>query len=283
MESITRTAYSGLLQTCMLLRRPYPVYPNTTLNEKLNIRKEDKLGVGVYPYLGFLAIGNGGHKLGLGADSLLAPDPHQQEPTNASPFKMIPFVLREITDDLDAVQRARYALRREEEYGGVRYYAYYLKRMDLSNVNPKLEYIVIDGENKSVSDYVPDASVLNPQPRELSPVGVNTTDGDYISSTAKVPIIFTKEDMTELRNMAKIKFGHEKYAIISEIAPVTAVDKDVDSPAPGNSTIPFKEAICAQVASYISSFVAAKFSQSGYDIMLDAGTTEPLFQMGAPE
>ena len=209
MESIVRTCWGGLLQTCMWLRRPYVVLPNTTLNEKLGIRETDKPPVGVYPFMGYLAIGNGGHKLALSGDGVLGTDPLQQKATNGSPFKIMPFVLREQSDDLTVAVRARYALRKEEIHGGVRYYAYYLKRIDLSNVNPTLESLVIDGETKTVSPYVPDSSVLNPVPEELSPTGVNTVDGDYISVTAKVPVDFTLDDMTELRNVAKILFGDE--------------------------------------------------------------------------
>jgi hypothetical protein len=277
MEGITRTCWGGLLQTCMWLRRPYIVLPNTTLNEKLGIRETDKPPVGVYPFMGYLAVGNGGHKLSLSADGVLGTDPLQQKATNGSPFKLMPFVLREQSDDLTQAQRARFALRKEEEHGGVRYYAYYLMRLPLENVNPSLESLVIDGGVKTVAPYVPDSSVLNPVPDELSPTGVNTVDGDYISVTAKVPVDLTADDMTELLNVAKILFGDEKYAIVSEFVMCQGLDKMVDSPAPGNATIPFNEAIAVQVASFVPGFVAAKFSKTGFDMMLDAGTTEPLF------
>lgn len=281
MENISRTCWGGLLQTCTWLRRPYAFIPNTTLNEKLGIRDADRIPANEYPYMGYFAIGNGGHKLSLSADGILGTDPLDQLATNGSPFKIMPFVLREQSDDLPQSERSRYALRREEEHGGLRYYAYYLKRIDLSNVNPSLETLVINGGVKSVSPYVPDSSVLEPVPQELSPTGVNTVDGSYISVTAKTPVDFTADDMDELRNMAKIIFGDEKYAIVSEIAMCQGFDKMVDSPAPGNATIPFNEAICVQVASFVPAYVVAKFSKTGFDMLLDAGTTEPLFKTQA--
>lgn len=287
MEAIVRTCWGGQLQTCMWLRRPYVLLPNTTLNEKLGIQAATKPPTydgnnnPVYPFMGYLAVGNGGHKLSLSADGVMGTDPLQQKATNGSPFKIMPFVLREQTDDLTAAQRARYALRKEEEHGGVRYYAYYLIRLNLSNVNPTLESLVIDGGVKTITPYVPDSSVLNPVPEELSPTGVNTVDGDYISVTAKVPVDFDLDDMNELRNVAKVLFGDEKYAIISEFVMCQGMDKMVDSPAPGNSTIPFNEAIGVQVASFVPGFVPAKFSKTGFDMMLDAGTTEPLFSAAA--
>jgi len=282
MEVITRTGYGAHLQTCMKFRRPYPIYTNTTLNEKLNIQSGVKPPVGEYPYCGYLAIGNGGHKVAQGADNMSAPDPVEHIATDAAPFKILPFVLREQTDDLSEPQRRKYALRREEEHNGVRYYAYYLMRMDLSALNPTLELVVVDGDTKTTSPFVPTSEVLSPVPQELSPTGVNTVDGDYLSASAKVPIVFTEDDMTELRNVAKVLFGADKYAIISELIPCYGYDKMVDSPAPGNTTIPFNEAIAVQVDSFINTFIAAKFTKSGFDMLLDAGTSEPLFKLTAP-
>jgi hypothetical protein len=282
MENITRTAYGSLLQTCEWLKRPYVVLENTTLNEKFGIQSRVLPAAGVYPSLGYLAIGNGGHKLGLGADALVAPDVTQHTARNAAPFKIMPFVLRETDNDLTAPERAKYALRREEDHGGVRYYAYYLKRLDLSQVTPSLEYIVIDGATKTVTEFVPTSADLNPVPTDLAPTGVNTVSGDYLSATAKVPVVFTPADMTELRNMAQILFGNDKYAIVSEVAMCTGVDKMVDSPAPGNSTIPFNEAIAVQTASFVSTFIPAKFMVTGFNMLLDMGSTEPLFRLQDP-
>jgi hypothetical protein len=279
MDNITRTGIAGLLQTCMWLRRPYIIPATTTLNEKYNILSGILPADNVYPSLGYVAIGNGGHKLTLGADNLTAPDPTEHVADEGAAFKPMPWVLRETTNDLSAPERRNYALRREEEHGGVRYYAYYLKRLDLSTVNPALEYLIVDGATSTVTPFVPDSSYLNPVPRDLSPVGANTVNGEYLSTSAKVPVIFTKQDMTELRDMAMILFGFDKYAIVSEIVLCTGVDKQTDSPAPGNSTIPFLEAIGVQVAAYVSAFIPAKFMTSGFNMLLDAGTTEPLFKL----
>lgn len=281
MDNITRTAMGGLLQTCMWLRRPYIVVPNTTLNEYYNIQSRVLPAANVYPQLGYAAIGNGGHVLTIGADNLTAPEPTQHRADTGNAFKAMPWVLRETTDDLATTERGKYALRREEEHGGVRYYAYYLRRLDLTTTNPSLEYIVVDGDTKTVTEFVPDSSYLNPVPTELGTTGVNTVSGDYLSASAKVPIVMTGDDMTELRNMAMILFGAEKYAIISEVCLCTGVDKLVDSPAPGNSTIPFNEAIAVQVATYVEAFIPAKYMTTGFNMLLDCGTTEPLFKVDA--
>lgn len=281
MENICRTAYNNMLQTAMLLGAPYEWLANTTLNELLTIQAKVYPASEVYPRLRYMAIGNGGHTFSVSNDGVGAPDPTQHIATNSGLFKPIPFVMREINNDLSEAERAKYALRREETHNNRRYYAYYLKRMDATGVRPKLEYLRIRNGVSKYDAFIPDSSNLNPVPQPLSPEGVNTTNGDFISTTAKMPLDLNQVDMTELRNVGMVLWGQENRAIISEIALCTGVDKMVNAPTGGNATVPFNEAIGVQINSFVSSFISAKHSPQGSDVMLDVGATEPLFKLEA--
>jgi hypothetical protein len=281
MENITRTGYNNMLQTAMLLGAPYTWLPNSTLNERLTIQAKVYPASDVYPRLKYVCIGNGGHTMSVGADGVAAPDPTQHIGTNSGLFKPLPFVLREVTNDLTDAERVNYALRREETWNGRRYYAYYAKRIDTSNVVPKLEYIQVRDGVTTTEDFVPDSSDLNPVPQDLSPDGVNTTNGDYIATSAKLPLDFDANDMTELRNVGMVIYGEEKRAIISEIALCTGVDKQVSVTTGGNATVMFNEAIGVQISSFVSSFIQSKYQKSGEDVLLDIGATEPLFKLEA--
>ena len=58
MKSITRTAYGAYLNNCILQGLPFKVIPNTTLNEKLGINKQQSLGLPQdhYPQLRYLCM-----------------------------------------------------------------------------------------------------------------------------------------------------------------------------------------------------------------------------------
>lgn len=280
MENITRTVYGSYLQTCMLFGLPFSRKPSSTLNEKFGIQPDTVPSIEEMPHTRYWAIGNGGHRMTVGADGIGKPEPIQHRATDAALFNHLPFVLREPANDLATADRAKYGLRREETHNGLRYIAYYLKRIPLAQVIPAMEYKTVQNGDTVTTPFVPDSSHLNPQPPELSPTGVNVVSGDYTTATAKAGLVLSKTDVDELLNVATILYDDPDYAIVSEIALVSGIDKVVQSPGVGGGTINFGEVICAQVVTHISTFVPLRFSNNGTELLLDVGATEPLFSVG---
>lgn len=262
----------------MLLNLKYQMAENTTLNEKFGVQAGIAPGAGIIPPLGYFAIGNGGHKLSVGANGLTKTDPVQHIATDAALFNHLPFVLRELSNDIDAVERTKYAIRRKEVYNNVTYVAYYLKRLDLSNVTASTELINVKDGVQTVTAFTPNSSNLNPTPQTLSSTGVNIATGDYVSATAKLTIKFTKAEVAELLNVANIIYGDPGYSIISEILLCTGVDKVVQTFGDGTNTINFNEAIAVQAASFINTFFALEYTNDGCEAALDVGICEALLK-----
>lgn len=279
MENTTRTVYGSYLQTCMLTGVPFSKIANTTLNEKFSIQADAVPNAGEIPKMRYFAIGNGGHQFTVGADGVAKPEPVQHRATDAALFKHLPFVLREPTNDLAAADRANYGLRREETWNGLRYIAYYLKRIPMADVVPGMEYKTVADGTTTTTAFVPDSSNLNPTPPDLSSTGVNVVSGDYTVATAKVGLSLSATDVTELLNVAQVIFGDPNAAIISEIAMVAALDRSVQVAGVGGAMFAFNEAVVAQVVSHINSFFPLRFSNNGVELLLDVGATEPLFAL----
>ncbi|MNU19563.1 hypothetical protein D3C71_77920 [compost metagenome] len=279
MENITRTVYGSYLQTCMLLGLPFVVFDHTTLNEKFSVQNGVLPDISETPRMRYYAIGNGGHRFIQGGNGLSKPEPIQHRATDAACFNHIPFVLREPTADLSVTERAKYGLRREETHNGTRYIAYYLKRMEFTGVVPKMEYKTVQDGETVTTPFVPNTSNLNPTPPVLNSQGVNLTTGDYTTTTAKVQLDMTRAEVDELLNVANILYADDGYAIISEVAASSGVDKIVQSPGPGSTTINFNDAIAVQVCSHMNTFFPLKFSNDGLVLLLDVGATEPLFSL----
>lgn len=278
MEITTRTLLGSYLQTVLLQRLPFEIEPHTTLNEKFGIEKDTLIPAGVYPAMRYFAIGCGGHRMATGANGMTKPDPLQHRARDFALFTHLPFVLREQNNDLSRAERDRYGLRREEIHNGLRYFAYYAKRIILDNVKAGMEYVIVrDGEDPIVSRFTPDSADLNPKPQPLNNTGVQTVSGDYVAATAKADISFSKADVAELKNVALILFQDADYAIISELALLSGVDKMVASPGPGSSTIQFNEVLACQVVTHFNTFSSMTYNVDGLDITLDTGATEPLF------
>ncbi len=279
MENFTRTIYSSKLQTYLLTGIQFVCDPNSTLNEALNIQPGVYPGPGITPTLGYLAIGNGGHKMTTNASGVSVPQPVQHSGTDAELYSQLPFVLRPIANDLTTVQQQAYALRRIEQHNGAPYVAYYLKRIPMTGVVPGMNLITNVNGVSNVTAFVPNASNLNPTPPALSPSGVNIVSGNYVSASAPVSLVFTAFDATELMNVATILYNDVSYAIISEIALCSGIDKVVASPAAGNTTINFNDAIAVQVLSFNNTFYPMNFFNNGLTEVVDIGCTEPLFQL----
>jgi hypothetical protein len=279
MENINRTIYGSYLQTCMLMKLPFQMLANSTLNERFGVQQGVAPADGELPAFGYHVIGNGGHKMTMGANGIAKPEPVQHKGTDASLYSPIPFVLREQGNDLSPEQRERYALRRTETHGGVPYFAYYARRVDFSTTIPTPQLIQVQNGVETERAFVPDSSNLNPVPPTLQPTGVNIVSGDYCAVSAQVVLRLTNDEINELKNVAKILYDDEEYAIISEIGLVSGVDKWVSSPGPNSGTISQNEVIAAQIISFINTFYPLAFINNEVETMLDVGATEPMFSL----
>ena len=280
MNTVQRTLYSNYLQSVLLGNWQFQLEANSTLNELFNI--QPGVAPSVTPTLGYYAIGNGGHRITAGANGIPLLAEVQHSGTDAALYNHIPFILREIGNDIDVVTQAQYALRRAETHNGLQYIAYYLKRLPMSTTTPSMEYITVANGVSTTTAFTPTSSNLNPTPPALSNTGVNLVSGDYVAASAKMTIALTPAEITEILNMATIIYGDPNAAIISEIALCSGVDKVVSSVngAGGNSAqISFNEAIAVQCLTYINSQFFLAGNTQGIQSLLDLGAGESIFNL----
>ena len=280
MEPIVRTFMGNMLQTAQLLGVSLPILDYTTLNQKLDIQANTSPDSGVYPRMQYIAIGNGGHVNRKGADGTDIPDPTQHQTTDASPFKIMPFVL--VTPDQEAgIDVTKYALRRLETWNNTQYVAYYLKRLDLTNVVPRVLLKSVQNGQTISTTYTPSQSNLNPTPSSLSSTGVNVTTGDYITVSAMVKFALDATDVQNLLNVSSvIHNGDVGYSIISELALVSGVDKIVQVQG-YNGPFNLNEVIASQVVTHINEFYYMRSNKNGLDLLIYVGATEPLYKLSA--
>lgn len=278
MSIVSRTVYGAALQSAIYMGKPHQVQENSTLNEKFGIQ------VNVLPSnderhaVRYYCIGSGGHRAVIGADGVAYITPNRHEATDAACFRHLPFVLREVTDDLTTEQRAKYGLRRQETHDGREYFAYYAKRLDLDTAEVNLQRTRVDGNNQTSEPFVPTNANLNPQPLVSGDDdNVIEASGEYVSGSIVVTIDFNEADAEELRNAARILYGDEKYAVISELALVGGIRRVVTGPGAGNNEINYDEIIAAQVTTFISAYYQLNVQNNGFSFTADLGITEPLY------
>jgi hypothetical protein len=279
MQHIVRSAAGANLQTCQLLKKPLVLLENSTLNQKFNIQKDTIPADSDIFSMQYLTIGNMGHRMLLGSNNIPYPSPVQHLPEHSGLYNHIPFVLRLPNEDLTPQERIRYRLRRMEQHDGTTYVAYYGLVMDLTLTQPKLELRVVDGDNVTSTPFAYTLDNLNPTQPTIPPGQGLVTGSDYIASTAKVPFKLTADDVVELLNVANILYGDENYAIISEIGVCHGVDRVVTGDFNGQSAS-YTEVIGCQITTFVSSFFALPFMNTGVDVTFDVGSVEPLLTLG---
>ena len=275
MEKSTRSALGALLQTAQKFGKPVELVNNSTLNQKFGVFDDilpdptDDLAVR------YVAIGNGGHKSEIGKDNLALFNSIPHQPRHTSLYKHMPFIMRPADADLIAAERVNYRLRKEIMVNGVKYAAYYLRKLDLTTTTPALEYRTTTNGIVTSTPWEPSLDDLNPTPPLVNPNQVMTTGDDYIAASARVPLVFNAAETAELINVATLLYGNPGYAIVSEVGLCSGVDRMVSGSFNGNA-MNYTEAIGVQINDFLATLFVAPFQTNGVTIDLDAGSVEPL-------
>lgn len=280
MKTVVRSIFGSALQAMQFTGTPFVQTASSTLNEKFAIQASAQIAAGVIPNMGYVVIGDGGHAISVGASGKAKTTPVQHRATDAGLYNHLPFVLRELANDLTQAQMANYRLRLIKTYNGVNYAAYYGKKLDYTGLSVQMQIQTVNSDGTVTTvPFVPDDSNLSPTPPVLSSTGVNVTDGVYAVASIKIPFNLTADDAAELVNVANIIYGDPDLAIISEIGLVSGVDKTVTGGGSGQPSFNYTEVIGAQIASIFNTFYPMNYADDGVSLLLDVGSTEPLLKL----
>lgn len=278
MENVQRTIYSSYNQACMSLNIPIDFTPLSTLNEKFNVALSKTVPANQYPKLGYVVIGNGGHKMQVDADGFYSPVPTQHTAVDAALFNHLPFVLREPTNDLTTTEIANYRLRIPVTYNNVQYIAYYAKVLDESQTTPALVSKTINSGVETIVPYSPSVNNLAPTPVDMTTTAPNLVNNNYVRSIALVKFTLTANDISEIINACKIIYGSSNKAIISEIGICSGYDV-LNQSTIGASSTSYTEVARAQINTFNSTFYPLNFINNTLDVTFNVGSTEPLLDL----
>lgn len=281
MEHINRSFSAAWVQTHQFLGLPLPFIDHTTLNQKLEIQATATPGPTENVSLNFYVWGNKGHDFTKGADgfpkTLIIP----HRATDGNLYGILPFVLRELNNDLSAAQRDLYILRKQVPVKGRNYWAYYGRRLDKSKMAVTKTYMTVNPETgeETPSEFIPNATNMAPTRPTMNEEGSWQTSGDYISVKAEVGLDITQDQINEMRNVARIIHGSEDYATMSEIGMCTGVTRVVNVPGTNGGSFNFTEGIGVQIASFVNVMYDLRFANSGLDVSVDMGVSEPIYRL----
>lgn len=275
--NITRTIIADLIQTNMLAGLPHPIMPGTSLNQLLKVEETAQIAKGEYPIFGYYCIGDRGHTSSVvgDADDVII-DLFKHENTDMAPWRMRPFVMCPDGSDLPASERSKYALRTYEQWAGIWYWCYYLKRVDLSQlVAAVLQTTVVDGV-ESDKPLIFDETNLHPTRPNLPPDQATTASNKYNSISLPFSIEFSAIDAQYLMDAAAIYAGNKNRAIVSEIGFVGGINRVIQTQGDKGAQIQFNEAIGTQLLTHMTTYHQLSISTRGFTIDMELGANEPL-------
>jgi hypothetical protein len=274
--NVTRTAIGSLLQTVKFMGLKFNMLANTTLNQKFNIQNNVAPPAGALPVFKYMVIGNKGHYTVVADDGSDETDVLPHRTNHNALYNHIPFVLREATDDLTALERDKYCLRKAETYKGKPYFAYYGRRINTTAVVAQLLEIEIVEGIPHTKPYVPTLDDLNPVPPVISNNGVVVGSNKTISASAIVEVKLTKEDIAEITNAHRIRTGSTRSPVISEIGLCSGVDQMVPGQSGSGATFNYLEVLGCQLNVHVATNHPIAFNSNGLTMVYDIGAAEPM-------
>lgn len=201
---------------------PYKPLPNTTLNEKHAI-KINEVDESKYPTLQYYCIGVGGINILNNIDTY---NYSEHSPTDAALFEQIPFVMREVGNDILDSDKPNYRFRKIVTINNIEYICYYLKTIDTSDYDDKYYKVSVNGDDESLAIFDTNTDAfLNPVPRDPA-VTIKKDVTEYVVKKVKIPLLLTKEEVNELKNVLKILYGEDNNKYLTEVGVCTGIDKE---------------------------------------------------------
>lgn len=275
MENLVRTVYGAAIQTSLLTGIPLQIKEHSTLDEKFGGALPALLA-NEKPVLNVLVIGDGGHHVKTAADGNIVPKILQHRARDAALFRHRPFAMELVSASSGVKPGYCLAQKWTAPGGGDTYWAYWGKILTPENLVVQMDVVTVLNGVTTTAPFVPSNGDLNPVPPTVPPAGANTTDGTYVTTTAKIHLNFTPDEVAAYLNVSKILYGDDDFAIISEMGLCTGIVNVPNNPIDGNSKLNAK---AVQVAAHMGCFYAMKQLQNGLDILVDVGVTEPMYNI----
>lgn len=277
--NVTRTCYSAYLQTSKYLGlSPFRVLPHTTLNEKFNIQSGIAPAVGESPNVRYLVIGNMGHYTVKGPDGSDETTNYIHRANDAALYNQIPFVMREVNDDIPSDRRDTYCLRTTETVGGKNYIVYYGRRLNMTGIQPQLLELTVINGIITATPYTPTVDDLNPVPPVISTSGTVIGSNKTVSASAIVKVSLSAEEIRDITNAYRIRTGSTRSPTISEMGLCSGVDRRVTA---AGTNFQYNEVIACQVNVFIATNHPIGYNSSGLDLTFDIGGVEPMLGSNA--
>lgn len=256
-QIVTPNGLGVIINAAVSTKQTVDIPANTTLNELYDILADESVGrkAGKDFQLGYFGIGiSGSRSIGVDSNGLEGRRVYQHKAVDFGAFFPIPFLVRELGDDIDEAVRNKYRMRVVRKVGDKMYVMYYLKEINFEQFDPTMKVGERDPEtgNEVERPYIPKREDLTPKPYELLSVNNIPITNTYINGTGKMDLSLNGNDLEEVRNACRILFGDSSKAAINEVYLAYGIETRNEGQLTEGSTVSYKELQSACVSFHIT-------------------------------
>lgn len=274
-RSTQRTLFMLDLDIHRTLGYRYKPLENTTLNEKFAVLVDTlPENLDTYPVVGYWAIGTGGEIILEDSKNYVF---NEHAPIDGALFNHVPFIMRELTQDLTKEEKENYRMRVIETHNGKEYACYYLRKVaskELKQIFYSVRTLVDNITKEQTPILTPldltAEPVLNPTPAHRVLNYKNMKDVEYVAYLNKVILSLTNADFKELDNVLKIRQLNVDY--ITEIGLCSGIEVNA---------LDYPELIYTQVMFHVGvtlSMLTGLSKKTGTNIIIELGGMEPFLK-----
>lgn len=282
-QTVTNTGFGNLISKACFANQYIDLPQYTTLNERYDVMPDTSIGKQNARNfeLKYFGIGIGGSSAnGLTSLGTTRLKVNQHQPTDMNLFAAIPFIARPLTNPLSNVERANFRMRVVETLlDGQLWEVYYLCLISFLEYDPKVSKVVRDeAGNEDAKTYVPTKdSLFNPQPEDITSVGVTPVSNTYQNSSGILDCSLSANLLTEIANACKAKYGDASYASINETMIAAGYDVQFDGAISGGGTIRYTEVKSAVACHYVCERDGRNaLNNTKLQLAFDHGASEPM-------
>lgn len=245
-QLVSPTAAGVMISAAVNTRQPVEILQYMTLNELYGVLADESIGVkhGKDFVMGYYGIGIGGSR-SIGNDSFGLEDRqvYQHKATDFNAYHPIPFVVREISNDLDPVQRTMYRMRVVRPIGDKIYVLYFLKKINFTEFKPSMKVCTRDPNTGAENSYpyIPKKEDIQPTPGNLSTTDSIPLTDTYVKGDGKLDLSLNVDDLNEVRNACRILYGNANKAAINEMYIVHGIETKNDGEIGQGGTVVYDE------------------------------------------
>jgi len=215
-----KTVYCSALELALLTNGTHEILNGTTLNEQLGI---DGRFPPSTPFIQYFSIGIWDRQEFLTSDGVFKINKYTHRPTDILLEKIVPFRILPLGEELTQTESRNYRLSRVEDFGGVPYICYYLKKTTTSRLHYLEVTNVPDSPTLKIEQIT--SNIATQSDNKKREIDLTSEDIKYIGVNKNIISVLTPIEFESIKQYVDLKYPNVLEPFLAEVCLCSGTDK----------------------------------------------------------